>query len=590
MRAPLSYLSASLRRDATAMFGHWYAVALVVFGLLALLLIKNANLVSPIMGSDEYVYFSQSREFPDVANLRKYNPATLLSNNVVYFWIGHALWNITDDPALTMRLLQSFLYILICPVLYILCRRFLSRRTSAGFAVAALITAQSAYSAYFMPETVYTLLFFSLMAYAVSFFRRPVIGSLGCGILVALMALTKPHGIAMALGVGVTWVVCILFPRLVGIERVRSALALAGFGGAFYAALVGINGLLTGRLRLDPLLFVGDFYAQFWLSRPRALAPLRELVTVIAGNAVPLLLLIGFPIVYAGLCLARQIPSRDGSRSRQAQDLWFLAILTVSVSALTLGIVVNFTAQAGPDAIWRTIGRYYSFVIPIYLVMMFAARETLPRGPENQPSARLVRIAAVLGLALMAVIQFAWRSSYAIAPWDFPEILVLRPSSWLGTMLILLGAATFGAILLWPSRGPYIFACFFMVFSVAGVDLITRWQFAHSRGVVSYTATAAALRLLIPPESLDHGVIIGSDGGTLPYFLFAMRSRSRIVSRPPNSVIDSSTVGAATWAVVDGKFDLHLERAQIVLQQGTLTFLVLQDLAPFLARTGAVRK
>src|SRR5206468_4432737 len=140
------------------------------------------------------------------------------------------------------------------------------------FAVAALITAQSSYSAYFMPETVYTLLFFSLMAYAVSFFRRPVIGALGCGILVALMALTKPHAITMGLGIAVTWMVCVLFPRLVGIARVRSALALACFGGAFYVALVGINGLLTGRLRLDPLLFVGDFYAQFWLSRPRALA------------------------------------------------------------------------------------------------------------------------------------------------------------------------------------------------------------------------------------------------------------------------------------------------------------------------------
>src|SRR5262249_47733518 len=137
-----------------------YAVVMALLGLLTLLLIKNANLVSPIMGSDEYFYFSQSREFPDVANLRTYNPSTLLSNNIVYFWIGHALWNIAADPALTMRLVQSLLYILICPVFYILSRRFLSRRTSAGFAVAALITAQSSFSAYFMPETVYTLLFF----------------------------------------------------------------------------------------------------------------------------------------------------------------------------------------------------------------------------------------------------------------------------------------------------------------------------------------------------------------------------------------------------------------------------------------------
>lgn len=589
MRNLLSYLSVSLVRNSITSSSRRYAVALVLFALLALLLIKNANLVSPIMGSDEYVYFSQSREFPDLANLQTYDPTTAQTYNVVYFWIGHALWNIALDPALTMRVLQSLLYILICPVFYVLCRRFLSRRTSAGFAVGALMTAQSSFSAYFMPETVYAFLFFSLMAYAVWFFSRPVIGALGCGILVALMTLTKPHGIAVALGVAFTWMVCILCPRLVGIARMRSALTLAWFGVAFYASLVGINGLLTGRVRLDPLLFVGGLYTQFWLSRPRAMGTVRELVTVIAGNAVPLSLLIGFPLIYAGLCLARQIRSHDGSRTCQAEHLWFLTILTVCVSTLTLGMTVNFTAQLGGEEIWRMHGRYYSFVIPIYLVMMFAAAEAQPRGSKNQPSALLVRTAAVLGLALMAVIQFVWRTGYTIAPWDFPEIFVLRPSSWIGTMIVLLGAASFAAILLWPSRGAYVFACFFMVINLASLGQTTRWQFAHARGVAPYTGTAGALRLLIPSESLDHGVIIGSDRSTISYFLVAMRSRSRVVLVPPNSVIDSATVGAAAWAVVDGKFDLRLERAQILLHRGSLTFLVLQDVAPFFPRTDSVQ-
>src|SRR5262249_50196150 len=198
-------------------------------------------------------------------------------------------------------------------------------------------------------------------------------------------------------------------------------------------------------------------------STPRAVAPMREVVTVIAGNAVPLLLLIGFPFTYVALCLTRRIPAHDGSHTRQREHLWFFAILTVSASALTLGMVVSFTAQSGSSEIWRVFGRYYSFVIPIYLVMMFAAVETQARGSENQPSVVLVRIAAVLGLALMAVIQFAWRTSYSIAPWDFPEIIVLHSPSWRGSMIVLLGAVCFAAIVLWPSRGPYLFACFFMI-------------------------------------------------------------------------------------------------------------------------------
>src|SRR5262249_58785354 len=122
-------------------------------------------------------------------------------------------------------------------------------------------------------------------------------------------------------------------------------------------------------------------------------------------NAVPLLLLIGFPMTYTGLCLARQIPAHDGNRTRSTEDLWFLAILTVSVSTLTLGMVVNFTAHASAAAIWQMFGRYYSFVIPIYLVMMFAAAEAQSRGSKHQPSALLVRIAALLGVQLLLILH-----------------------------------------------------------------------------------------------------------------------------------------------------------------------------------------
>src|SRR5262249_128123 len=163
----------------------------------------------------------------------------------------------------------------------------------------------------------------------------------------------------------------------------------------------------------------------------------------------------------------------------------FLAILTVSVSTLTLGMVVNFTAHASAAAIWQMFGRYYSFVIPIYLVMMFAAAEAQSRGSEHQPSALLVRIAAVLGVGSMVVVPFGWRSRYTITAWDFPEIFLLDPSSGIGTVIVLLGVAFFAAIVVWPSRGPYIFGCFFMVFSVASLGVATQWQFLHTRGATS---------------------------------------------------------------------------------------------------------
>jgi len=67
-------------------------LGLVFFVAASLLLLKNVNIVSPIMAHDEFAYFSQAREFPDVAKLQTYDPTSIRTHNVVYFWLGHLFW------------------------------------------------------------------------------------------------------------------------------------------------------------------------------------------------------------------------------------------------------------------------------------------------------------------------------------------------------------------------------------------------------------------------------------------------------------------------------------------------------------------
>ncbi len=580
-------------RAMVAISTRWYAASIVLVAWAALLLVTNVNIVSPIMGWDEYANFSQSREFPDLAHLLTYDPFPL-NYNIVYFWIGHLLWSNASDPALTMRALQAFLYVLLFPVFYCLCRQFLSRWNSVACAFLGLITARSSFSAYFMPETVYVFLFFLSIMAAVYFFRRPLVSASSSGVLVAVLTLTKPHGIAVAIGIALAWSLCALFPRLVGIGRARSLLALIVFGAAFYFGLISVNALLTSNVEFNPLQFVGDAYGNFWTSRAHPMAPLRDLLTVIAGNAVPLALFIGFPFIYTLLWLVQRVPAQEGAAHDYRERVWFFAILAVCVSAIVLGMVTNFTAQVGGEEIWRMHGRYYSFLVPCYLLLMLAAAENR-QTRQHTPSLWLLRAAAVMGLALMAIIQFSWRAGYTIAPWDFPEIFAFTTWTWipgsveLGTTLVLIGVAGFAAILLWPPRGAYIFACFFLIINLASLGQTTRWQFSHARAFSPYTQTAAALRLLIPPESLDHGVIIGTDRGNVSYILVPLRSRSRVLLLPANSVVDAATVGGAQWVILDGTFDLRLDTARVVMHKGPLTFLLLRDLPPFVREIGVPR-
>jgi hypothetical protein len=561
-------------------------ILFVLFTLSALLLLKTVNIVSPIMGGDEYAYFSQAREFPNIANLLTYDARAAQTYNIFYFWFGHQIWNIATDPALTIRILQALLYIMIFPIFYCLSCEFLSRQRSLLVVVVSLVTALSSYSAYLMPETVYFFIFFVLVTFAVHFSNRPRVSAFGSGVLAAMLTLTKPHGIAIALGIGLAWIVFALFPRLIGIARMRSMLALAVFAIAFYIGLVSVNGLLTDHVQFNPLLFVGDFYANFWTTKPRSIAPPRDLLTVVAGNAVPLALLIGFPIIYALVSLVQRIPNENGARSSDHR-LWFFTILTLCISFVILGMAINFTAQIGGDEIWRMHGRYYSFIIPCFILLMFAAAEN--RGAaENTPPPWCIRAAAVVGVALMAIVQFYWRAGYTIVPWDFPEIFCLTSWGWVagvrevGTAIVFVGVVCFVAIFIWPTRAPVLFVCFFMAVNMASHVQTVRWQFFHARQHSPETNTAAALRLLIPPESLDRGVIFSADRELVPFILIPMRSRSRVVMLPPDSVIDRANVGDAVWVITEGKFRVQLDGAKVMLRKTNLAFIALQDLEPFI--------
>ena len=140
----------------------------LLVAVLVALIVKNISLGSPIMAGDEYAYFAQAREFPTIDAIVSYDPTIQRTNNTLYLWIGSLLWRYSGQPALIMRVIQSVLYVLAIVVVFALGRCFMGRRKSAIVALVTCCTAMSSYSAYFMPETLYQLLFFVLAALLVT--------------------------------------------------------------------------------------------------------------------------------------------------------------------------------------------------------------------------------------------------------------------------------------------------------------------------------------------------------------------------------------------------------------------------------------
>ena len=293
----------------------------LLVAVLVALIVKNISLGSPIMAGDEYAYFAQAREFPTIDAIVSYDPTIQRTNNTLYLWIGSLLWRYSGQPALIMRVIQSVLYVLAIVVVFALGRCFMERRKSAIVALVTCCTAMSSYSAYFMPETLYQLLFFVLAALLVTISpARSVQGAAACGFVTALLMLTKPHGVAIAAAVTATLLVRLITPRNFGSSRRTAMSALVVFGLTTYLSMVLVNAILVGHFRFSPLLFVGTFYQDVLVST-EFMPHWRDLCPVLLGNGIALYILNGIPAILIGCALWLVVTRRTGEMEVPAKVL-----------------------------------------------------------------------------------------------------------------------------------------------------------------------------------------------------------------------------------------------------------------------------
>src|SRR5262249_54045900 len=108
---------------------------------------------------------------------------------------------------------------------------------------------------------------------------------------------------------------------------------------------------------------------------------------------------------------------------------FLLIVFTACATLGTIGMTVYFTAQATqviPTDYFRLHGRYYSFVIPLYLVLFFGLS---PEKAEGDVRDRWLLAGSVLGCVLSVLLYYV-ASHRTIYPFDYPEATVF--SSWHG--------------------------------------------------------------------------------------------------------------------------------------------------------------
>jgi len=469
--------------------------------LLAAMTLRDHNLYAAVF-ADEWYYSAYSRLLPLAdAKLPSY----------LYLWVFRLTSQCGSEFLDCARTLNALMLVAALPLIYRILRPYAPAWLAALAALACVAAPVNSYAAYYMPESMYYLLFWVLATAVLRpYAARPASYGLIAGALLGLLCLVKMHAVFLAFGFGLFVVGDALWPGRR--ERVRPAAIVAVASlAAFLAVRFGLGYLLAGHASLN---LVGEFYggqAQSNFGHLPAAAMAKNLLISSVGHVLALSLLFA-PLLVPALPVLLQ-PRSDEAVERARSAVLFAVVMLASLVAIT----VYFTASMGAnEAIGRLHLRYYNFCLPLLLLAPLAWR-----GVGSGPAAlRRTLWAAALALAAIVVFSGAYGLHlYSPTPADSPELMWALKRAWLSGAVGLLGAA---ACLGWVlardlSRARLAALGYFALVAALGAGEIAV-SVRNARFVTPYVQAGQWLREQ-GPERVARSQVLASD----PVGLFKAR-------------------------------------------------------------------
>lgn len=403
------------------------------------LLLRNTGLYLSV--PDEWVYSKTARLLtPDVAGVPSH----------LYFLIYRAT-NVCGAGFLECaRALNVFFMVGAMPFIYLLCRRVASPRLSLFIALMAVLGPINTYTAYFMPEALYLLMFWVLAWFALRTNElNPLLQGAVMGAIVGLMALVKVHAVFLVpvviaflplryfvAGAGIAW-----RESLLAIVAFLATASLVRFGlGYLFAGPGGLS--LFGQIygSVAPSTADADRYARLLL--PGLISLKGHALALAALYAVPLAIVFYFP--------SRRDGEGDASASREIRLFTFLVF--ACLLAMTTLFSANAAGSNAMESITRLHMRYYNFALPLLLIVAAGHVSSLTR----KSIARTLPPAAVVGvLAILAVTMLLRSFTPGIV--DSPELRGLTMDPQLFSVVATLGLLSLAAWVVNTRLGARLF-------------------------------------------------------------------------------------------------------------------------------------
>lgn len=530
------------------------------------LFIRNSG-IYPIVFIDEWNYAADSRLVP-------------LSEAKVPSYLYFSLYKLTtycgDSFLDCNRFLNTALFLLAAPFIYMLARRIASVWLSALVALAAVLSPNTAYTPFFMPEAMYFWAFWAYTWTVFLFYDRPTLGgAAGLGAVLGLMAMVKVHAIFLLPSLCVFLVYVAIDQRKTGSGHQWLRTALAMVGAALLAALATRMLIGYGLAGKPGLSLFGSLYGDQAAYTAQSRSTFSVLLILawhnLQGHLISLAILFGVPL--AALAGAVRLGQHSVERT--------LSVYTVLVLGSLLAVTVLFTASitglADGDTAARIHTRYYNFSLPLLLlcgVALQTSAATLPR---------LWRV--LLGLLVLTLIVYG-RShllqSFKPTIIDSAEMRAFsRNMGSFNTMAALAALA----VLLWiwrPLLGLRTFLYVTLPIATLYCAINTGKEVRQSIHADAYSKAGIFARHYLAPEQTNHLTVVGpAIGGLLRTRFFIENPAVTFMETPPDALsADWSALPAGTELVLAVGSFAPPDKARILAQMNGMVLFEAPDPDP----------
>ena len=368
----------------------------------------------PIYAVDEGAYLIRALVPADA--IARY-PYVADVQNPVFLAIIRVIHRLTEYSLEWLRTLNLAAYVVGIGLAYVATTRGLPRRQALACLLLALAFPYYRFVVTVLPEGWYVgLLGLIVLVTARWARRRPLAHAALAGALTAILALTKPHGLAVMAALAVFILIDAVLARR---GWLRTALRLALLGGVFL--LVGnlLMQRLGGDIQHPVLFFMSGAYSGILKIAPPENGVRLAVLNVVAMTA-SVAMLAGVPLLLGLLHLVRRWRLRRASPRFQLdgrEAAFLLLVLSLGATIAMVGIFAMKVAN-NPGETLRLWGRYYEFFVP--MIWLAAARPILWWGRQRTWAPRVA--AAGITLAGLGVLLLCFRAGIALYPWDATAI------------------------------------------------------------------------------------------------------------------------------------------------------------------------